>query len=85
MSVKILVAPDPNHPEIAEELRKCKLDNNEMRYHPVKVRFFHLDSQTALRKLLWHEDDLDTNVSIKKTEKNYFLKYVFRTHLDNDF
>ena len=34
-----------------------------MRYHPVKVRFFHLDKQTALRKLLWHEDDLDTNVS----------------------
>ena len=85
MSVKILVAPDPNHTEIAEELRKCKLDNNKMRYHPVRVRFFHLDRQTALRKLLWHENDLDTKVLVKKNWKKFYFFDIFRTHFDNDF
>ena len=85
VSVKILVAPDPNHTEIAKELRKCKLDNNKMRYHPVRVRFFHLDRQTALRKLLWHENDLDTKVLVKKNWKKFYFFDIFRTHFDNDF
>ena len=48
--------------EISENLNGCELDYEAMRYHPIKIRFYHYDKQTALRKLLWHEDDLDTNV-----------------------
>ena len=40
-----------------------KLDHEKMRYNPIRIRFYHYDQQTSLRKLLWHEDDLDTNVS----------------------
>ena len=60
ISVKIKVAPDPEDPTV--DLSSCELDYEAMRYHPIKIRFYHYDSQTALRKLLWHEDDLDTNV-----------------------
>ena len=64
VSVKIKVAPDPRKydKEISENLNRCELDYEAMRYHPIKIRFYHYDKQTALRKLLWHEDDLDTNV-----------------------
>ena len=64
VSVKIKVAPDPRKydKEISENLNGCELDYEAMRYHPIKIRFYHYDKQTALRKLLWHEDDLDTNV-----------------------
>jgi hypothetical protein len=33
-----------------------------MKYDPIRVRFYHFDNQTSLRKLLWHEDELQTNV-----------------------
>ena len=75
VSVKIKVAPDPRKydKEISENLNRCELDYEAMRYHPIKIRFYHYDKQTALRKLLWHEDDLDTNVRFCP----FFDSYVF--------
>ena len=48
----------------AQDLSSCVLDHEKMRYSPIRIRFYHYDIQTSLRKLLWHEDDLDTNVSL---------------------
>lgn len=57
-----MVAPEPNG-DILQDYSNCKLDHDKMRYYPFTIRFYHYDHQTSLRKLLWHEDDLDTNVS----------------------
>ena len=61
VSVQVTVAPDPD--KLDQDLSKCQLDHEKMRYSPITIRFYHYDHQTSLRKLLWHEDDLDTNVS----------------------
>ena len=51
-----------------------------MRYNPIRIRFYHYDQQTSLRKLLWHEDDLDTNVSFNLI---FFLQFISGScHLD---
>ena len=61
-----------------------KLDHEKMRYNPIRIRFYHYDQQTSLRKLLWHEDDLDTNVSFNficlffyNLVQGNFMKQVF--------
>ena len=84
VSVKIKVAPDPRKydKEMSENLNGCELDYEAMRYHPIKIRFYHYDKQTALRKLLWHEDDLDTNVRMKI----FFKSFIFsRLCIFSDF
>ena len=42
---------------------ECRANITKMKYKPIRLTFPHLDKQTALRKLLWHEDDLISNVS----------------------
>ena len=42
---------------------ECVADKTKMKYKPIRLTFPHLDRQTSLRKLLWHEDDLISNVS----------------------
>ncbi len=41
----------------------CIPDPDRMKYSPVKLKLTHYDPQTSLRKILWHEDDLVTDVS----------------------
>ena len=65
ISVKLMFSPEPDN--FAQDLSSCNLDHEKMRYNPIRIRFYHNDIQTSLRKLLWHEDDLDTNVSIKNS------------------
>jgi len=64
VSVQVTVAPDPD--KLDQDLSKCQLDHEKMRYSPITIRFYHYDHQTSLRKLLWHEDDLDTNIAVRK-------------------
>ena len=64
ISVQLMVSPNPDR--LDEDLSSCQLDHEKMRYHPVTIRFYHYDKQTSLRKLLWHEDDLDTNIEVRK-------------------
>ena len=40
----------------------CTLDSLQMKYDPIRIRFNHFDEQTAKRKLLWHENELQTTV-----------------------
>ena len=65
VSVKLMMSQNPEDllNDRAPDLSSCKLDHEKMRYNPIRIRFYHYDQQTSLRKLLWHEDDLDTNVS----------------------
>ena len=42
---------------------ECRANITKMKYKPIRLTFPHEDKQTALRKLLWHEDDLVSNVS----------------------
>ena len=59
----------PNHDEMTKnDVSGCELDHEAMRYDPIRIRFYHYDTQTSLRKLLWHDDDLDTNVRIVHTK-----------------
>ena len=44
-------------------LIECHVNSTKMKYKPVRLTFPHIDRQTSLRKLLWHEDDLISNVS----------------------
>ena len=37
---------------------ECRANMTKMKYKPIRMTFPHMDKQTALRKLLWHEDDL---------------------------
>lgn len=61
VSVQLMVAPNVN--KLDQDLTSCQFDAEQMRYHPITIRFYHYDKQTSLRKLLWHEDDLETNVN----------------------
>lgn len=62
VSVKLSVNPDPKG-DLTVDLSSCDLDASAMKYTPIRIRFYHYDNQTSLRKLLWHEDELQTNVS----------------------
>ena len=42
---------------------ECVANKTKMKYKPIRLTFPHMDRQTSLRKLLWHEDDLISNVS----------------------
>ena len=42
---------------------ECRANITKMKYKPIRLTFPHMDKRTALRKLLWHEDDLISNVS----------------------
>ena len=83
VSVKLMMSQNPEDllNDRAPDLSSCKLDHEKMRYNPIRIRFYHYDQQTSLRKLLWHEDDLDTNVSFiyffYNLEQGYLLKQVF--------
>ena len=41
---------------------ECRANKTKMKYKPIRMTFPHMDKQTTLRKLLWHEDDLVSNV-----------------------
>ena len=45
---------------------ECRANMTKMKYKPIRLTFPHIDKQTSLRKLLWHEDDLVSNVSYYK-------------------
>ena len=68
VTVKIKVNPDPDYfanptfDELNETL--CVIDQEQMKYEPVKIRFYHLDGSTSLRKLLWHENELVSDVRL---------------------
>jgi hypothetical protein len=61
VSVKLNVNPNPKG-DLTKNYTSCMLDPDEMKYDPIRIRFYHYDNQTSLRKLLWHEDELRTNV-----------------------
>ena len=54
---------------------ECVANKTKMKYKPIRLTFPHMDRQTSLRKLLWHEDDLISNVSYEAV-KNY-IRYKF--------
>ncbi len=67
ITVKMTPNPDPMDPKLAElskhkNYSKCVVDHDQMKYNPIQIRFIHLDKRTSNRKLMWHEDDLMTDV-----------------------
>lgn len=67
ISVKIQLSPDPKDQEDVDnnDYSDCKVDYSAMKYDAVVMRFIHLDQQTSLKKLLWHQDNLQTTVGIQ--------------------
>ncbi len=61
ITVKILVGPDPEG-DLEENFASCTLEPTYTKYNPITIRFFHYDGKTAIRKLQWHDDDLQTDV-----------------------
>jgi len=46
---------------------ECEMNEEEMKYHPVRLEFEHFDKATSNRKLLaWADDEVKTDVSICK-------------------
>jgi hypothetical protein len=62
VSVKLHLSKSKTDPDF-DEKANCLVDPAKMKYNPIRVKLRHYDTQTSLRKLLWHEDDLLTNVS----------------------
>ena len=69
VSVKVKVSPDPASPDFdrlhsVNFSRKgaCTVDQDLMKYDPVRIRFRHLDKTTSQRKLLWHENEHRSDV-----------------------
>lgn len=56
--------PDPRDPVdvLAGDYSDCEIDKSKMRYNPWKYIFEHKVKTTGMMKLLWFENDLDTNV-----------------------
>jgi hypothetical protein len=46
-----------------DEKTNCVVDPALMKYNPIRLKLWHYDTTTSLRKILWHEDDIITNVS----------------------
>ena len=74
ISFKVRVNPDPN---ITLQLREqdsytehCVPNEDVMKYKPVRMTFFHYDKSTSKRKLLWHDGDAKTGVSLHKFISN---------------
>ena len=75
ISVKMRVNADPDEidpdnldPEAPDYATECQIDHDEFKYNPVQIRFIHMDQRTSNKKLIgrslmWHEDDLQTDVS----------------------
>ena len=66
ISVKLTVNPLPEHVRNGSSSGRkldCVVDSVKMKYDPVKFRIYHMSPMTSLRKMLWHEDDLVTDVS----------------------
>ena len=83
VSVKLMMSQNPEDllNDRAPDLSSCKLDHEKMRYNPIRIRFYHYDQQTSLRKLLWHEDDLDTNVSFNFICLFFYNLVFVRNHV----
>lgn len=65
ISVKIRVNPDPKTDNMTKRFdQDCAINQDAMKYSPVKLRFYHNDFMTSKRKLLWFESDLKTNVRL---------------------
>jgi hypothetical protein len=63
ISVQVRVNPMPGVDNPAADFSDCQVDPEQMKYTPVSLTFYHLNNKTSLRKLLWHSDDLETDVS----------------------
>ena len=66
------IDPDNLDPEAPDYAAECQIDHDEFKYNPVQIRFIHMDQRTSNKKLIgrslmWHEDDLQTDVSIVDT------------------
>ena len=51
-------------------IANCKSDDDVMKYKPVRMTFFHYDKSTSKRKLLWHDGDAKTGVSIRNVKSD---------------
>ena len=79
------VNPDPDEidlgnldPEAPDYAAECQIDHDEFKYNPVQIRFIHLDQRTSNKKLIgrslmWHEDDLQTDVSRERMLRTFGL------------
>lgn len=47
---------------VTRNLTDCQLDPAKMKYTPIKMLFIHLDQQSSRRKLLWHANEMKTEV-----------------------
>jgi len=72
VSVKLNVNPNPKG-DLTKNFTNCMLDPDQMKYSPIRIRFYHYDNQTSLRKLLWHEDELQTNVNIFRKKHDFIF------------
>ncbi|XP_059078438.1 uncharacterized protein LOC131876911 [Tigriopus californicus] len=67
ISVKIRVNPDPNTDNMTKRFdTDCAIDEDAMKYSPVKLRFYHTDFMTSKRKLLWFDNELKTNIELRR-------------------
>ena len=65
------IDPDNLDPEAPDYAAECQIDHDEFKYNPVQIRFIHMDQRTSNKKLIgrslmWHEDDLQTDVSTER-------------------
>ena len=65
ITTRLEVNPDPSKPAdlLNGNYSDCEIDKDKMRYNPWKYNFVHYTKVTSMKKLLWFDNDLDTNVS----------------------
>ena len=65
ITVKMVVNNDTYNSEPGEA-EMCKTNPQWMKYHPVKVKFYHKSKETARRKVLHHEGEIKTSIDIRR-------------------
>ena len=84
------VNPDPGEMDNAtapDYATVCQVDHEEFKYNPVQIRFIHMDQRTSNKKLIgrslmWHEDDLQTDVSrLGNVHAVYFIRDTVKSRI----
>ena len=53
---------DRSQKQLEDPAEDCLLPPEQMKYHPIRVRFYHLSKLSSVRKLLHHEDEITSTV-----------------------
>ncbi|CAM6054614.1 unnamed protein product [Sphagnum tenellum] len=65
ISVQLTTNPDPATDNPGEDFSDCEVDTQSLKYTPVQIRFYHLDPKTTIRKLLWHKNELTSDIEMR--------------------